>query len=438
MPAGKPDMKTAAAIVEHLKSNGYRSYLAGGCVRDFVMNQKPKDFDIATAATPDEITGLFRRTVPLGARFGVIIIIKDRAQYEVATFRTDHGYSDGRRPDKVCFSSPEEDARRRDFTLNGMFFDPAEKKVIDYVDGQKDIDRRIIRAIGSADERFSEDRLRMLRAVRFSARFNFSIEKNTMEAIRKHRREIRSVSPERLREEITKMLTDPNPGKAFRCLRETGLLQEVLPEVDDMVGVNQPPQYHPEGDVFEHTCLMLDGLKSPSEVLAWSVLLHDVGKPPTYREASDRIRFHNHNRVGAKITERICRRLRFSNDMRDAIFTCVDNHMNFMNVQVMRQSTLKKLLRRLTFRDELALHKLDCQASHGDLSNWAFLTEKASTFKEQEIRPDPVINGEDLIKAGYKPGPVFKEMLSGVENMQLENKIHTRKEAINWIKENYP
>ena len=432
-----PAEETAVSIVTKLQKNGFESYFAGGCVRDKLMNRNPEDFDIATQATPEEIAKLFSNTIPVGSSFGVMVVVKKGIQYEVATFRNEHGYSDGRHPDIVQFTTPEEDASRRDFTINGMFFNPLENKIIDYVNGQEDIKNKIIRAIGDPDKRFTEDRLRLMRAIRFAVRLNFSIEKNTWNAIKANAEHINTISPERIREETTKILMGPRAGIAVKLLQKAGLLKMILPEAEAMIGVEQPVEYHPEGDVFEHTCLLLDGMHEPDEILAWAAFLHDIGKPVTYRRAKDRIRFNNHNRAGSIMAEKICRRLRFSNESTDAICNCIDNHMNFMHVRNMRPSTLKRLIRRPTFFNELELHRLDCESSHGDISNWEFLKEKSSLYKEEEIRPDPLINGHDLIKAGYKPGRLFKEILNEVESLQLEDRITDKEQAIKWVLENY-
>lgn len=437
MSSGFSSQEEAASIVRNLRLHGYESYFAGGCVRDRVMNRQPKDYDIATSATPQEIAALFPNTIGVGASFGVMIVLGQSGQYEVATFRTDMGYSDGRHPDAVRFSSAREDAQRRDFTLNGMFYDPLEDRVIDHVGGCADIEGKTIRAIGDPLHRFKEDRLRMLRAVRFAARFGFGIETETYKAIVLQASAIHCVSAERIRDEMTKILIGPRAGWALRCLLETGLLREILPEIAALSGVRQPQQFHPEGDVFEHTCVLLDRMVEPTNVLAWAGLLHDVGKPATYHEAPDRIRFHNHHLVGAKMADEICLRLKFSNEERAQIVACVENHMAFMNVQVMRPSTLKRLLRRPTFNDELELHRLDCLASHGDISNFVFLEKALEGFAEEEIRPPRLITGKDLIEAGYNPGPRFKEILEEVETLQLENKLHNHDEAMKWVLENY-
>jgi poly(A) polymerase len=437
MPYYSPLEETATQIVRKLRNLNYETYFAGGCVRDKIMNREPKDFDIATSATPREISALFPHTIPVGIAFGVVVVVEKGLQYEVATFRDDEGYSDGRHPDKIRFASALEDAKRRDFTLNGMFYDPIDDKIIDYVEGQNDIAQKKIRCIGDPETRFGEDHLRMLRAIRFAARFEFSIDENTFNAIKRNTNKILEVSSERIGAEITKMITSKGSGNAVRLMRKSGLLQEVLPEVDALAGVMQPEKFHPEGDVFEHTCILLDLLESPDVTLAWSALLHDIGKPATFYEAKDRIRFHNHARVGSLLAEKIGERLHFSNELIQNIKECVDNHMNFMNVLQMRPSTLKRLLRRPTFADELELHRLDCAASHGDLSNWNFLKEQISTLKEEEIKPEPLIRGEDLIKAGFMPGPIFKKILTEVENLQLENSISTPEEAVSWVINNY-
>ena len=420
-----------------LREAGHEAYFAGGCVRDLVMGHAPHDYDVATSATPEEVVGLFEQTVEVGAAFGVVLVILGGHEYEVARFRTEGPYSDGRHPDRVAFASAEEDVKRRDFTINGLLYDPATQEVIDYVGGRADIERGVVRTIGDPSERFAEDRLRLIRAVRFAARFEFTIEPPTLEALKRLAPTVESVSRERIRDELAKMLTGANRGAALRLLHETGLLAVVLPEVEAMVGVEQPDRFHPEGDVFEHTVLVLDALEAPGPVQAFGALLHDVGKPPTFTE-SDRIRFNNHDVVGAEIADAVCKRLRFSGEMRRQVVEIVRNHMRFMHAPEMRESTLKRLLRRETFDDELAVHKADCLASHGDMTVYDFLVRKRAEVPPEAIKPVPLVTGHDLIAAGYEPGPLFGEILGAVEDRQLEGELTTSEEALAWVIRTYP
>ena len=428
--------KHAEKIVRILSSAGHEAYFAGGCVRDMVMNVEPDDYDIATSALPDQVTKLFRKTLEVGARFGVVIVLIEGRQFEVATFRTESSYSDGRRPDSVEFSTPEKDVKRRDFTINGLLYDPSTKKVLDYVDGQNDIKRRMVRTIGDPLERFGEDRLRMLRAVRFAARLGFEIDPAAFNAVKEMASRIDDVSMERITTEITKMFTGRNSDVALQLMHDSGLLKHALPEVEAMVGIAQPDEFHPEGDVFEHTKKMLGRMNRPSDLLAFSALLHDVGKPDTFRVA-DRIRFHNHDAIGAQIADEILQRLKFSNEKRRKIVDVVQNHMRFMHAREMRESTLKKLMRRETFEDELELHRIDCLASHGSLDVYDFLVRKQNEFPPEEIKPPPLVSGHDLIEMGLVPGPFFTEILAKIEEMQLEKEITTKKEALAWVRANY-
>jgi poly(A) polymerase len=427
-----PKKKLALKIVRTLKEKGYEAYFVGGCVRDLLRKKAPKDFDIATNALPEAVQKLFPKTVPVGVQFGVILVVEEGQTFEVATFRADKGYRDGRRPTGVRFTDAEEDARRRDFTVNGVFYDPVKRRVMDWVGGGKDLRKKIIRAIGNPLKRFAEDKLRMLRAVRFASVLGFKIEPKTYAAVKKLAKEIHKVSHERVRDELVKMFTGPDPARALTLLDQTGLLKEVLPEVARMKGVRQPRKFHPEGDVFVHTRLLLEQLENPSVVLAFGCLLHDVGKPATYRR-SDRIRFNGHDRVGARMTEKILDRLRFSNELKQKIAACVEGHMRFKDVKAMRQSTLKKFMQRGTFDTELEQHRVDCLASHGDLSNWRFLKKKVSLLSKEEIKPKPLINGKDVLGLGYAEGPVIGKILRAVEEAQLENKLRTKEEALAWI-----
>ena len=434
----------ATRIVQQLRQAGYSAYLVGGCVRDLLLGRDPSDWDITTSATPQDVMRLFPETYTVGAQFGVVLIPirrdtpegeKDNYSIEVATYRSDGIYSDGRHPDQVQFSSEAStDVQRRDFTINGLLLDPVSGEVLDYVGGREDLQRGMVRTIGDARQRFSEDKLRMLRAVRFAARFGYSIDGQTFSAIRELRAQIHHVSNERIRDEILKMLTEGHARRAFELLDQTGLLREVLPEIERMKGVQQPPQYHPEGDVWVHTLLLLEGLQPKcSKTLALGVLLHDVGKPPTFRVAPDRIRFDQHAEVGTKMAEEICHRFRMSNDEIEQVSALVANHMRFGDVKKMKESTLKRFFRLPQFQEHLELHRLDCLSSHRDLSLYEYAKENFYNMPEEQIRPEPLLNGDDLIAAGYKPGPQFKELLTAVEDAQLEGAISTKEEALSLV-----
>jgi len=406
----------------------------GGCVRDLLLGREPADYDVTTDATPDQMMGLFPERVAVGAQFGVVLIPREGLKVEVATFRSDIGSSDGRHPDRVTFSkTAEEDVQRRDFTINGLLMRHDTGEVLDYVGGRGDLRDKVIRAIGDPDRRFTEDKLRMLRAVRFAARFGFEMESATVRAIGRHAGEIGQVSPERLRDELTKMLTEGVARRASELLEETGLLIQVLPEISAMKGVEQPPQYHPEGDVWIHTRLMLEGLPAGvSPTLAWGVLLHDVGKPPTFRpalETGDRIRFDGHVEVGVRMAKEICRRLRFSNEDTEQILALVDHHMRFKDVESMRTSTLKRFVRLPHFDEHLALHRLDCLSSSRHLGSYEYIQRFISETPPEQVRPQRLITGDDLQAMGFKPGPVFSQILRSLEDAQLEGQVQTREEA---------
>ena len=434
-------------IVQQLHAAGYSAYFVGGCVRDLVLGTTPLDYDVATSARPEQVMSLFPNTINVGAHFGVVIVVTEvedvpsaaPIHVEVATYRSDVGYSDGRHPDAVRYSeTAEEDVQRRDFTINGLLADPIKNELLDYVGALADLEHRIVRTIGDPRLRFREDKLRMMRAVRFAARLDYVIEANTMSAIREVAREIHQVSRERIRDELDKMLTEGHARRCFELLESTGLLAEALPEVSALKGVEQPPQYHPEGDVWMHTLLLLEGLeKGCSRSLAWGVLLHDIGKPPTFRVAPDRIRFDSHAEVGTRMAEEICRRLRFSNEATEQVSALVANHMRFADVKKMKESTLKRFMRLPGFEEHLELHRLDCLASHRDLSLYEFANEKFSNTPEQEIRPAPLINGRDLIESGWRPGPQFRTVLQAVEDAQLEGLLHTREEAMSFVATNF-
>ena len=428
----------ANSICETLRRNGFQALLVGGCVRDLLLGREPADYDVTTDATPDQVMSLFPENVAVGAQFGVVLIPQEESRVEVATFRSDIGYSDGRHPDRVAFSkTAQEDVQRRDFTINGLLMRHDTGEVLDYVGGQADLQAKVIRAIGDPDRRFTEDKLRMLRAVRFSARFGFEIETDTFNAIRRHATEVVQVSPERLREELTKMLMEGAARRAFELLEKTGLLQQVLPEIAAMKGVEQPPQYHPEGDVWIHTRLMLEGLPpGVAPTLAWGVLLHDVGKPPTFKPASvtgDRIRFDGHVDIGVRMAEEICRRLRFSNEDTEQILALVKHHMRFKDVESMRTSTLKRFVRLPHFDEHLALHRLDCLSSHGNLYSYTLVRQFIAETPPEQVRPERLITGDDLQAMGFRPGPLFSQILGRVEEAQLEGQVQTQEEAAQFV-----
>ena len=444
-----PQFAAAVRIVKILRDKGYEACLAGGCVRDLLMGRQPHDYDVATSAKPDVVLASFPRTFSVGAHFGVVLVADEENVTEVATFRSDGAYSDGRRPDSVRYTlSAQEDVQRRDFTINGLLLNPLAAEgtlgepealraaILDYVNGLTDLDAGIIRAIGEPTRRFEEDRLRLLRAVRFAARFEFVIEPTTLAAIRVMAPKISSVSHERIREELTKMLTEGHARRAFELLDETGLLAEVLPEIAKMKGVEQPAQYHPEGDVWTHTLMLLEQLEAGAPLtLAWGALLHDVGKPATFRVAPDRIRFDGHVEVGVAIGAEICQRFRFSNDETRMILTLIENHMRFADTEHMKPSTLKRFFRLEEFPQHLALHKMDCMAGSKNLHHWNFVRERYDAMPEEVVRPEPLITGHELIAAGYEPGPRFKEVLRAVEDAQLEGIIHTQDEAMAMVRE---
>jgi poly(A) polymerase len=484
MPSATPQFEAALRVLSTLRERGYEAYLAGGCVRDLLLGREPADYDVATSAAPDVVLNMFPRTFAVGAHFGVVLV-SDQLQLpsngskgaehpgggadaagaaeessanttiEVATFRSDGAYSDGRHPDEVRYTlSVAEDVQRRDFTINGLLLDPMrggaplEKilsdrgalrhAVVDHVGGIGDLDAGILRAIGEPTRRFQEDRLRLLRAVRFAARFGFTIEPATFAAIRTLAPRIAAVSRERVRDELTKMLTEGKARRAFELLDETCLLAEVLPEVARMKGVAQPPQFHPEGDVWVHTLLLLDQLPPGCPLpLAWGALLHDVGKPPTFRIAPDRIRFDGHVEIGFAIGAEICRRLRFSNEDTRQILALIENHMRFADAPRMKDSTLKRFFRLDAFDQHLALHRMDCLAAHGNLDIYDFVRERFDATPAEVVRPRPLLTGRALIAAGYTPGPPFHEMLAVVEDAQLEDAISTEEEALALVRERF-
>jgi poly(A) polymerase len=442
----------AVQICRTLRSAGYQANFVGGCVRDILLHREPADYDVATDAIPERVEQIFPNSLMVGAKFGVVVVVQEpapsdvatgsSATVEVATFRSDVGYSDGRHPDQVVYAtSAQEDVQRRDFTINGLLLDPETNQVLDYVGGRDDLRAGIIRAIGRPEERFREDKLRMLRAVRFAARFGYTIEPETMRAIQRLAPEIGQVSAERVRDELTKLLTEGAARRGFELLDETRLLLHILPEISRMKGVEQPPRFHPEGDVWIHTLLMLEGLAPQSSPrLAWGVLLHDVGKPPTFTPPSGpngRIRFDRHVEVGTVMAEQICERLRFSNDDAAQIASLVASHLKFKDVPQMKRSTLKRFVRLDHFEEHMELHRLDCSSSHRNLDNYEFMRRFLSQTPAEEVRPVRLLTGDDLIGLGFRPGPEFREILDAAEDAQLDGTISTHDDALVWVRKHY-
>ncbi len=438
MNSGPNSRVLADEICLILRANGHQAYLVGGCVRDLLLGREPADYDVSTDATPPRIEDLFPGSLTVGAQFGVVVVPRDDAHVEVATFRSDIGYSDGRHPDRVVFSkTPQEDVRRRDFTINGLLMDPATGEVLDYVGGRNDLKARIIRTIGEPFLRFTEDKLRLARAVRFAARFGYTIEPLTFTAVQQLAPQVLQVSAERLRDELTKILTEGAARRGFELLDETGLLAVMLPEVARMQGVPQPPEYHPEGDVWIHTRMLLEKLPAGcSPTLAWGALLHDIGKPPTFRPASqtgDRIRFDGHDEIGAKMAEEICRRLRFSKEETGQIISLVASHMRFKDAMQMKPATLKRFVRLPLFDEHLELHRIDCLSSHGSLGNWEYVLHFLAETPPEQVRPTRLLTGEDLQLIGFQPGPAFKVILHALEDAQLDGRITTKDDAVRFV-----
>jgi poly(A) polymerase len=441
MTATIPDHLTGAGqggahIVRTLRRAGHEAFFVGGCVRDLLRGEIPEDYDIVTSAHPEEVMALFPRTYPVGVSFGVVLVHENERLYEVATYRKESEYEDGRHPSRVTFATAKEDVFRRDFTVNGLLMDPETGKIVDYVGGRADMERRVLRTIGNPDERFAEDHLRMLRAVRFAANLGFIIAGETLAAIKRHREDINRVSAERVREELTRMLIGPGPRQSLEWLQATGLLAQLLPEIAAMRGVSQPPRFHPEGDVWEHTLTMLALL--PREIrhdaetdgrLAWAVLLHDVGKPATRTESETGVHFYGHVKIGAEIAAAIMRRLKFSKADTDVVLALIENHMRFMHVPDMRPNTVKKFLRMPDFDLHLALHRLDCLGSHGCLDTDTFCRRKLVELTTEDLHPPRLLTGYDLQELGFLPGPLFREILNTIEDAQLNGEITTAKEA---------
>jgi len=423
----------AENIIERLRRAGHQAWLVGGCVRDLLLGREPEDYDVATDAPPDEVRALFGNARLVGAHFGVVLVAQGEAEVEVATLRTDHCYRDGRRPSAVSFETdPRRDVERRDFTINGLLLDPTTGEVLDFVGGREDLAAGLIRAIGDPDRRFAEDHLRMLRAVRFAAGLGFRIEPQTQEAIRRHREQIRRISPERIRDELIRILTQGGARRGLELMEETGLLEIILPEVAAMKGVPQPVEFHPEGDVWTHVLLMLEMMQNPSVTLALGVLLHDVGKPPTYRLA-ERIRFDEHDQVGARLAVEIMTRLRFAGEQIRRVEALVQHHLRWRHVQQMRESKLKRFLALEHFDEHMELHRLDCLASHRNLDNYYFVARKLAETPPEALKPKRLLTGHDLIRAGFQPGPAFSEILREVEDAQLESQIRTPEEALAFV-----
>ena len=433
-----PGFVDAVEVVRRLVADGHEALLVGGPVRDLALGTPPHDYDVATSAPPRTVQRLFPKVVPVGVAFGVQIVLMPHGPLEVATFRAEEGYADGRHPDHVRFSTPEEDVRRRDFTVNGLFYDPLADRLIDHVGGLRDLAARTLRAIGDPLARFGEDHLRLLRAVRFAARMGLTIEPATWQALRALAPKAVTVSAERLRDELTKLFTQGNAHVGLDLLDRSGLLDHVLPEVAAMRGVQQPPQFHPEGDVLIHTKLMLQLMGPASPTLAWGVLLHDIGKPPTFERAPDRIRFNGHDAEGAKMADALCERLRFSRADRERVVALVKEHLRFMHARQMKPSTLKRFLRQPGFDEHLALHRLDCLGSHGDLDLYDFVTAELNATPPEALRPPRLVTGDDLIALGYAPGIRFKQILEDVEERQLAGELTTREAALAHVQTQWP
>ncbi len=432
--------EAARVVAGKLIESGFTTYFVGGCVRDRLLGFEPKDYDIATSATPDQVLEVFPGGDAIGAHFGVILVKQDGFRFEVATFRTDGSYLDNRRPESVTFSSPEEDAQRRDFTVNGLFEQPLTGEVIDFVGGRLDIENRTLRAIGEATARFREDALRLLRAVRFATVLDFEIEPATWAAIKENAHLLESIAIERVQQELSKILLTGQRRRGVELLVESGLVNYFLPELMALIGCEQPPQWHPEGDVYTHTCIMLEMLPDDASLeLCLAVLLHDIGKPATYTydPAEDRIRFNGHDGVGAEMSERILRRLKYSNDVIDNVRAMVANHMNFMNVTKMKTSKLKRFMARPTYEDEMELHRVDCGSSNGVTENYDFLRAKEEEFANAPLIPEPLVRGRDLIALGMTPGPAFKRILQAVQNEQLEGRLLDSEQALAWVKSEF-
>ena len=433
-------LKTAQKIAHTLHQDGHTCYFAGGCVRDTLRNTSPKDYDLATSATPGQVLKIFPKSDSIGAHFGVILVKTKGMAFEVATFRTDGDYTDSRRPDSVTFSSPQKDASRRDFTVNGLFQDPFTGEVLDFIDGRVDIENKIIRAIGNPIERFQEDALRLMRAIRFATKLGFEIEPVTWKAICDNSHLLEHIAIERIQAEFNQILLHKDRARGLELMVKSGLMRYCIPEVYDLIGCEQPPQFHPEGDVYVHTKIMLEMISGePSLELCLAVLLHDIGKPATYSydPEEDRIRFSGHDQVGTEMAEIILKRLKYSNKIIEDVCAMVNNHMNFMNVRFMKTSKVKRFMARPTYQQEMELHRVDCGSSNGITENYDFLRVKEAEFAAEPLIPKPLLSGKDLIALGYPPGPGFKPILEAIQNEQLEGNLCTKEQALDWLAERY-
>lgn len=431
----------AKNVAKKISDQGYVAWFAGGCVRDQLLGIDPKDYDIATDATPDQMLEIFPKAKTVGAHFGVVLVKEHGVDFEIATFREDGEYQDGRRPDEVVFSSPEKDATRRDFSINGLFQDPITDKIIDYVDGKTDLKNKIINAIGDAEERFKEDHLRMLRAIRFATRLDFVISEDTWKAICRNAEALSTISTERIRDEFNLILAGPNLLRGFDLLMESKLMKHIIPEMYELIDCEQPPEYHPEGDVHQHVRLMISLIENKVSVpLVLSILLHDIAKPKTqeWSESKNRFTFKAHAHEGEKMTREILLRLKYPNQTIDQVSIAVANHMKFMDVTKIRESKLRRFLGRPHFDQEQELHRLDCLASHGGLDNYNFIQETLDRYRDEPVMPVPYLTGKDLISIGHQPGKSFSEILTKAMDLQLENSIHSKEEAVAWVKSEYP
>lgn len=432
-----PTREKAIFVVQQLRREGYDAYFAGGCVRDMLLHKLPQDYDIATSARPDDVRRIFTDTIPVGAQFGVILVMVEGEPFEVASFRHDGPYLDGRRPSEVRYGSLQEDIERRDFTINGMVYDPIDDRIIDLVEGRMDLGRRTIRAIGEPRQRFQEDRLRMIRAVRFAASLKFDIEVETFAAIRQLSPTIGAISWERIGDEMTRILTEGGARRGFELLDLGGLLTVLLPEISKLKGTPQSPDYHPEGDVFQHTMLLLGHLDAPSETLAYGCLLHDVAKPDCLRQDAHRITFYGHTERGAVMAEEILKRLKRSRAIWERVAYLVRNHLRHVQAPAMRLNTLKRFLREDGIEELLELTRIDAMSSNGDLQYYRFCKARLAELKDEEIRPAPLLRGGDLIALGLTPGPIFTDILRQVEDAQLGGELQSRQEALEWLQRNY-
>ncbi len=427
----------AISIIKRLREQGHEAYLAGGCVRDFLLGQTPQDYDIATDAHPEVIQDIFPRTTAVGSQFGVVLVLLDGEAFEVATFRYDGPYLDGRHPSHVRFGTQKEDIARRDFTINGMMYDPMEDRIIDLVGGREDLERRLVRAIGNPVERFREDRLRMVRAIRFAASLDFEIEAETLAAIQQQASTISQISWERIGDEITRILIEGEAKRGFELLDRAGLLEVIIPEVTALKGVEQGADFHPEGDVFTHTLLTLSHLKEPTETLAYGCLLHDIAKPACFNSEAGRITFYGHSEKGAEMAVEILKRLKRSRAVWEHVAGLARKHLHHTQAPKMRLSTLKRFLGQPGIEELLELTRIDALSANGDLQYYDFCRRKLAELKEEEIHPEPLLTGRDLTAMGFSPGPLFKVMLAAIEEAQLEGEIATKQQAIEWIKRRY-